>query len=165
MEGAEQAPTRDVRTANLIMSGVLTAVGIGWCLAAGQITSRMTQGFGDAGFLPFWAGILLTIVSLGLFIAYWRTPAEIPNEEELPLFEVRGQVRVVALLILLLGYIVFLDKIHYAISTFVLMLVGLPLAGEPIRPRLFVFAALTTAFLYIVFIKVLHVQLPGSLYF
>jgi hypothetical protein len=155
----------DERTGTLIFAVVLTLFGIFWVWASSDLPSRQQTAYLSQGFLPITAGFLLAGLSALLFLSTWftkaRPAAELGRE---PLFRPRAEMLAAAVFAALLAYILILPHVHYAISTFLLMAVGLGLSGEPIRPRLFLIAAAMTALFYAIFIYGLQLALPGSIF-
>jgi hypothetical protein len=155
----------DERTGTLIFAAVLTLFGIFWVWASSDLPSRQQTAYLSQGFLPITAGFLLAGLSALLFLSTWftkaRPAAELGRE---PLFQPRAEMLAAAVFAALLVYIIVLPHVHYAISTFLLMAVGLALSGEPLRPRLFVIAVAMTALFYAIFIYGLQLALPGSIF-
>ena len=160
--GRDVVPS-DEHTGVLVFAAILTLFGLFWVWAASDLPSRQQTAHLTQGFLPTTAGILLAGLAALLFLATWRTPSRPPEElGREPLFEPRAQIRGAAVFGALFVYILFLPHIHYLLSTFALMAVGLALAREPIRPRLFLLAAAMSALFYAIFVWGLQIALPGS---
>lgn len=150
----------------LLFSGCIAAFGLFWSVAALEVPERTAFSSISPGLLPFWAGLFLAFMGAVLFISTWRRPAlddAVPGAESL--FTARGMARVAAALAVLLGYILLLEKLHYAITTYLVILLGLVVAGEPVRLRLFVVSAGIAGALFLIFVYWLGVPLPGSRYF
>lgn len=154
---------RDERLGTLIFAAVLTLIGLFWVWAASDLPSRQQTAFLTQGFLPTTAGVLLALLGAILFVTTWRTPSR-PAEElgREPLFERKGEIRAAAVFGLLLAYILVLPHVHYLITTFFLMAAGLWLAREPLRPRLFIIAAVAAGLFFAIFVWGLQIALPGS---
>jgi hypothetical protein len=154
---------RDERLGTLIFAAVLTLFGIFWVWASSDLPSRQQTAYLSQGFLPITAGILLAGLSAMLFLSTWLTKSKPASElGKEPLFAPRAEAIAAGVFALLLGYIFILPEIHYAISTFLLMVVGLALAGEPLRLRLLVIAVAMTGLFFLIFIYFLQLPLPGS---
>lgn len=162
---ADHVIPQDERTATLIFAAVLTLFGIFWIYASLDLPGRQQTAYLSQGFLPITAGILLAVLSALLFLSTWltksRPAAELGRE---PLFEPKTEARGAAVFALLLAYILILPHVHYLISTFLLMAIGLYLARERFGLRLIAIAAITSALFYAVFVWGLQVALPGSQY-
>lgn len=156
---------QDERIATLIFAAVLTLFGAFWIFASLDLPGRQHTAYLSQGFLPITAGILLAVLSALLFVSTWltksRPAAELGRE---PLFDPKTEARGAAVFVLLLAYILILPHIHYLISTFLLMAIGLYLARERFGLRLIALAAITSALFYAVFVWGLQVALPGSRY-
>ena len=153
----------DERIGTLIFAAVLTVSGLFWIYAASDLPSRQQTSYLTQGFLPTVAGGLLAGLGALLFFNTWKTPSRPPEElGQERLFVPSEQLRGAAVFALLLGYILILPHIHYLISTFILMSVGLALAREPIGLRLFVIAAVASGLFFAIFVWGLQIALPGS---
>lgn len=161
--GQEVAVGRQERIATLVVAALLAALGISWMVMASRFVPLAQLKPIDLTFVPYWSGAILALTSAFLFLRYWLVPA-VPASElnRPPLFELAGQLRVLAALVALAMYILVLTKVHYLLSTFVLMVAGLLLSGEPVRLRLLIVAAVVTSMLYLLFLRWLSVPLPGS---
>jgi hypothetical protein len=164
-EGADldQVISQDERTGTLIFAGVLVVWGIFWVYMSSDLPSRQQTAHLSQGFLPITAGILLTVLSAGLFASTWFTksrPAKELGKE--PLFEPKSELRGAAVFGVLLIYILMLPIVHYLLSTFFLMATGLALARERIGLRLFLIAAVMSLLFFSIFVWGLDIALPGS---
>ena len=114
-----------------------------------------------AGFLPFWAGIVLGIFGVALVIT--AALRKKPPEKKPPLWKGLEWYKVIIVLAGLIIYALLLSSVGYLIMTFALMLL---LFGIIERPRLWVqlVTALITVFAtYLVFYVWLSIQLPKGL--
>jgi hypothetical protein len=154
---------QDERTATMVFAVVLMMFGLFWVYASSDLPSRQQTAYLSQGFLPITAGFLLAGLSLLLLIGTWMTRSR-PAAElgRPPLFEMDGEARAAGIFLALLAYILLLPHIHYLLSTFLLMLVGLVIAREPLRPRLFVLAAVMSVIFYAIFVWGIKLPLPGS---
>jgi putative tricarboxylic transport membrane protein len=159
----EHVIPKDERLGTLIFAAVLTLFGLFWIYASSDLPSRQQTAYLSQGFLPITAGILLAVLSAMLFVSTWRAkskpPAELGKE---PLFEPKAEARGAAVFAALLIYILILPRIHYLISTFLVMAAGLYLARERIGLRLIMIAAVMAGLFFLVFVWGLGVPLPGS---
>jgi hypothetical protein len=153
----------DERTGTLVSAAVLTLFGLFWVWASSDLPDRQQTAYLSQGFLPITAGFLLAGLSALLFVSTWLTrslPAAQLGRE--PLFEREAELRAVGIFAVLLAYIILLPHLHYLINTFVLMLVGLWIAREPLRPRVFILAAFMSLVFYGIFVWGIQLPLPGS---
>ena len=157
------AVAADERAGTMAFVLVLLALGLFWIVASARLPSRLHTGALTQAFLPVCAGISLTVVAALLLVRTWRiAPRPVAELDRPPLFEPRAQLRVAAGLAALLVYIMVLPVVHYLLSTFVVMAVGLALTGEPRRPRLLLRAGVMSAIVFAIFVLWLQVPLPGS---
>jgi hypothetical protein len=132
-------------------------------VAALNIPNKTGFGSLGPGFLPFWAGLIMTLIAGGLIVGTLRerigkrTVSSTGNR----LFD-KGHLCVYGAMAALLLYIIFLSWLHFFINTFLLSAFGLALSGEPLKPRLLVIAALISGVLFAIFIYWLEIPLPGS---
>lgn len=157
---------RDERLGTLIFSGVMLVLGVFWTIASINLPLRSTTYPLDQRFLPGAAGVMLALFAAGLLIQYWRKPSA-PDERfgKERLFEPRQQVIAAGVYGLLLGYILLLPHVHYIASTFLLSLIGLRVAGQPLGLKTFLQAAGMSVAFFVIFVWGLDVALPGSRYF
>ena len=157
------APPDKKTLGTLIVSIGLALFGIFWMVCAQNIPNKTGFGSLGPGFLPCWAGLIMTLIAGGLIVGTIRerigtkTVSRTGN-----LFLDKGHLRVVGTLAALLVYIALLSWLHFFINTFLLAAAGLALSGEPLKPRLLVIAALISAVLFAIFIYWLEIPLPGS---
>ena len=157
------ATPNDKTLGTLIVSIGLALLGIFWMVAATRIPNKTGFGSLGPGFLPFWAGVILTAIAGGLIVGAIRARIgkRTVSKAGSPFLEI-GHWRVVGTLAALLVYIALLSRLHFFINTFLLSAVGLALSGEPLKPRLLVIAALISGALFAIFIYWLEIPLPGS---
>jgi hypothetical protein len=168
MDHEDHGPTRTERTGLLVISALFVAFGLFWSHAATQIPERTSFNAIPPSLLPFWAGLFFAFMGAVIFIGAWRSaPSDraLTEEEAELAVDRKGLIRVGLMMAGLLVFILFFEKIHYAITTFFITAVGLAIAGEPIRPRLFIVAAAIAGSFFLIFIYWLKVPLPGSRYF
>ena len=163
-DGRRVIPT-DERIGTLIFAGFLTFFGLFWVWASSDLPDRVQTAYLSQGFLPITAGFMLAGLSAILFISTWMTKSRPPAElGRQPLFERVAELQAAGTFLVLLAYILLLPHLHYLINTFLLMLIGLAIAREPLRPRLFILAAVMSLLFYAIFVWAIQLQLPGSQY-
>lgn len=165
MEDGESANTRGERAGTMVLSALFVVFGLFWSYAALGVPTRTAFSSISPGLLPFWAGLFFAFMGVVLFLQAWRNPASEHVAEEDASTDLRGILRVSLMMAALLGFIVALEHVHYAISTFFITVAGLAISGEPIRTRLFLIAAAISGLFFLIFIFWLGVPLPGSRYF
>jgi len=168
MEDGESVDTRGERTGTMVVSALFVAFGLFWSVVALGVPARTAFSSISPGMLPFWAGLFFAFMGVVLFVQAWRKPeSELPAEpgRSEPLVDLQGVVRVSLMMAALLVFILLLEHVHYAISTFFVTVAGLAISGEPLRLRLFLIAAAISGVFFLIFIFWLGVPLPGSRYF
>ena len=147
----------------LIIASVLMAFGIFWTIASIRIPNLTMVGTLGPGFLPAWAAIVLTGISILLFV---RTFGKIRRAKR---FSKEGEalkpgwkMRVLGTFSALLVYVLLLPHLHFFINTFLISVVGLAVTGEPLKPRLLLVAGVISGALFAIFIFWLQIPLPGS---
>ncbi|MBI4964416.1 MAG: tripartite tricarboxylate transporter TctB family protein [Desulfomonile tiedjei] len=124
-----------------------------WSLGIGEFTSP------GPGFLPFWAGVLLGLLSL---ISLVQTATEKAKEEP----SVWAGVKILKLglvILTLLLYVALLNTLGFFLCTFLLLLF-LFRAVEPYRWHVVLLASiLSLAAVYVFFVLLLDVRLPSGI--
>jgi putative tricarboxylic transport membrane protein len=110
-----------------------------------------------SGFLPLGLGVLLTIFSIVLLLRAVRRAA--PEEEKAPLLPTRW-MNIVLTVVVLLAAVFLFEKVGYLLTFFVLAFVLPLLAGQITWKRALLFAVLSAAGVYIVFVWLLKQPLP-----
>jgi len=114
----------------------------------------------STGFMTFWASGLLGIFSLLLFFKSTFGKREV---EIHPLFTGKLWGRVLAVLVVLLGYALLIKPVGYLIDTFLLMMfLFWVVRGQKLR-YVFLFSLLTAVITYYVFSVWLKGQFPEGL--
>ncbi len=157
------APPNEKTLGTLIVSIGLALFGIFWMVCAHNIPNKTGFGSLGPGFLPFWAGLIMTLIAGGLIVGTVRSRKRNGTRPATSIrFFDQNQLRVYGAMAALLLYIIFLSRLHFFINTFLLSAAGLALSGEPLKPRLLLIAALISGVLFAIFIYWLEIPLPGS---
>jgi len=109
------------------------------------------------GFLPLGLGILLIIFSTVLLIRAFRLGAT--EKEKTPMLPERW-LRLGTTVLVLIACVFLFEKVGYLLIFFVLALVLPLLAGQITLKRSFIFAVLSAAGVYIIFVWLLQQPLP-----
>jgi hypothetical protein len=157
------------RNADRVAATALTAFGVFWMIAAARQTYFVDTPHISLSFLPFAAGAVLTLLSICIIFrpSQARPESEAPGDQsEIQATDADrgGTLRVIFALLTLVVYAILLPRVHSLLTTFGIMVVSLALSGEPLRPRLFIIAAVAAILLYLIFVIWLGVPLPGGLY-
>lgn len=112
------------------------------------------------GFLPFFSGAALILISLLVFVPALRGKAEAKTGA---FFPERDSLRKVGLaLVALFAYVFALDYAGYVLTTFVFMYFTAQLMESKGRRTSLVVAVLAAALSYMLFVVFLDVQLPAG---
>ena len=137
---------------------MILLIGVLFFVLTSQIKPQSKPQFGDVGpkVFPFIATTGLMITGIGIFL--------VPDKDESELFSSKGEPqRIVFLAAILLTYIVAMYYLGYLISTpiFAYVMVSVLAIGKKVRsvPKI-VFATALTVTLYLIFVKIMYVQLP-----
>ena len=146
-----------MRSPDQISSLVWLAVGIGI-----SITS-LKYGVGDfispgAGFITFFAGTLLALLSLILFLISIRNRE--PRNGLKTLWEGLSVGKVIYVVVLLILYTLTLQYLGFLIATLILLVFLFRIKGTFSLPKTFLLSLLISAGAYLVFQVWLQVQLP-----
>ena len=112
------------------------------------------------GFLPLGLGILLLIFSTVLLIRAFKMPAAL--KERVALLPERW-LRLATTVLVLIACVFLFEKVGYLLIFFVLSLVLPLLAGQITLKRSFMFAVLSAAGVYIIFVWLLKQPLPTGI--
>ena len=113
-----------------------------------------------SGFLPFGLGILLLIFSAVLLVRALRLAAS--NEEKVPMLPARWLNLALTIMVLVAAVFLF-EKVGYLLIFFVISLVLPLLAGQITLKRSFLFAVVSAAGVYIIFVWLLKQPLPTGI--
>jgi putative tricarboxylic transport membrane protein len=142
------------------ITGIITLIFSGYVIAASSGMSRQGQSFGPGvGFLPFWLGVVMAILSVLLVLKSGKLPAG----ETKKIFPARGPLlSIAAVMAGLAVYILLIEVLGFLVDTFlfVVFLLG-GVEREKLRMALPV-AILTSGALYIIFRVLLEVTLPKN---
>jgi putative tricarboxylic transport membrane protein len=144
------------------ITGIITLIFSGYVIAASSGMSRQGQSFGPGvGFLPFWLGVVMAILSVLLVLKSGKLPAG----ETKKIFPARGPLlSIAAVMAGLAVYILLIEVLGFLVDTFlfVVFLLG-GVEREKLRMALPV-AILTSGALYIIFCVLLEVTLPKNMF-
>ena len=144
------------------ITGIITLIFSGYIIAASSGMSRQGQSFGPGvGFLPFWLGVVMAILSVLLILKSWRLPAGQTKR----VFPGRGPlISIAAVMAGLAVYILLIEVLGFLVDTFlfIVFLLG-GVERERLRMALPV-AILTAGALYIIFHVLLEVTLPKNMF-
>ena len=114
------------------------------------------------GFITFFAGLILIVLSLGLFFSNFRNQADRNNLWNLWAGLEFGKVLYV--LLLLVAYVIFLKPVGFLITTFLLLVLLFRVKGSYRFKTLLLMSLLVTAGSYLVFEIWLKAQFPKGVF-
>jgi hypothetical protein len=110
------------------------------------------------GFLPFWAGLTLAIMSAFLLLKSYGRKARTAHP---PFFSERNSwKRVLATFLALFAYVLFLTPLGFALTTFFFLVFLLRFVFPQAWGRILIVATLGSAIARVLFIDFLETQLP-----
>ena len=135
-------------------------------VAIGIVLLSLTYGVGNfhepgPGFITFFAGAILIVLSLALFFSNFRDQADRSSLWSLWAGLETGKVLYVILL--LVAYIFLLKPVGFLISTFLLLVLLFRVKGSYRLKTVFLMSLLVTAGSYLVFEIWLKAQLPKGI--
>jgi len=143
------------------ITGIVTLVFSGFVIEEASRMPQQSAHFGPGvGFLPFWLGVVMAILSIFLILKSWRTPADSSKK----IFPGRRPLIVImSVMASLAAYIFLLEVLGFLLDTsvFVAFLLGV-VEREKLKMTLLV-TVLTSGGLYIVFQVLLGVSLPKNM--
>jgi hypothetical protein len=110
------------------------------------------------GFLPFWAGLTLTIMSAALLLKSYSRNARIAHPPFFP--ERNSWKRVLATFLALFAYVLFLSPLGFALTTFFFLGFLLRFVLPQAWGRTLIIALLGSVIARVLFINFLETQLP-----
>jgi len=147
----------DMRKRDVISSLIWMSLG-GLFMAGAWQQGLMRRGVPGPGFLPFFSGLALVLVSLAVLLPALLRAGEATQAGLFPGRD--GLRRVVGGLAALFAFGIALDHLGYLISTFLFMLVLAQLVERSHWGKAAILASLTAGLSYVLFVVLLEVQLP-----
>jgi putative tricarboxylic transport membrane protein len=127
---------------------------------ASEMPPSATFGPG-AGFLPFWLGVLLALLSVFLIFSAWKNP----SKDNKPVFP--GKQALFAIASVLVGlavYIFLMEYLGYLVDTFLLIVFLMKVVEREKWPLTLTIAVVTTATLFFTFQVLLRITLPSNMF-
>jgi len=113
------------------------------------------------GFLPFWAGITLSVMSAALFLQSYGQKAPATYS---PFFSAKNSwKRVLVTFLALFAYVLFLSPLGFALTTFLFLGFLLKFVFPQAWGRTLIVALLGSAVARVLFIDLLETQLPKGI--
>lgn len=125
----------------------------------GVIGGELTLG---ADFLPFWLSIIMLILSIFLFLSGILLHTEGKTRILLP--EYMGWKRIFYIVAGLFGYLLILERIGFALSTFIFLILTMILLERHKSLIAFIVSVLVTSGLYLLFKLWLKAPLPEGIF-
>ncbi len=153
------------RQADRLLSLIgLVGGGIYAYVAAGIPKSMLSDEVGPGG-VPFWVGVLVVAVSCLLFLKGLVSTRVGETDPSTQPAEISGNWRTaISLLMVLVGYVLFVEFLGYLLTASLLIGTVALLAGHTHSRRLYLFSVLSAAVLYLVFQKIMGIDLPKGLF-
>ena len=153
------------RQADRLLSLIgLVGGGIYAYVAAGIPKSMLSDEVGPGG-VPFWVGVLVVAVSCLLLLkglVSTRVGETGPSTQPA---EIPGNWRtVIGLLMVLVGYVLFVEFLGYLLTASLLIGTVALLAGHTHSRQLYLFSVVSAVVLYLVFQKIMGIDLPKGLF-
>jgi hypothetical protein len=140
----------------IISCAILIVLSVYGLIESSRLERTMTMGIG-IGFLPFCMSLAIGGLTIAFLVSILRGKAEIPDK---PVFQPDGRSRVFVVVTFLVGYLLLIEWIGYAPSTFVFLAATIIfLRRERIFSAILMSAGLTV-FLYAIFRLWLKSPLP-----
>jgi putative tricarboxylic transport membrane protein len=146
-----------------LITGVILLVISGYVIQeAWRMPPSATFGPGS-GFLPFWLGVLLTVLAVILLATAWRRQAT-EKDSKSPFPGKRALIAIGSVLGGLAVYIVLIEVLGYLVDTFLYVAFLLGIVERQRWPITVGVAVLTTAGLYLIFQVLLGITLPSNMF-
>lgn len=151
-----------MKKADLITSVILLVISGYVIQEAWRMPPSATFGPGS-GFLPFWLGVLLTVLAVILLATAWRRQAT-EKDSKSPFPGKRALIAIGSVLGGLAVYIVLIEVLGYLVDTFLYVAFLLGIVERQRWPITVGVAVLTTAGLYLIFQVLLGITLPSNMF-
>lgn len=114
------------------------------------------------GFLPFWLGVLLAILSIVLYVEAWRRPAA---DDAASPFPPRPALQVVTIALVLVAVFAFvLEIVGYLVDTLAFTFIMLTVVEKETWRHAAIFSVAFTVALYVLFQLWLGIRLPKNMF-
>jgi putative tricarboxylic transport membrane protein len=138
----------------LVLSGYMIVV-------SSQMKSPGNLGTG-AGFLPFWLGVALAVLSVVLIVSARRYTSDVANRSPFPPKQVF--ISITLLLAGLAGYIILMEWLGFIVNTFLFVTFLMRVVERARWPLSLQVSVLATGALYVVFQILLTIGLPKNMF-
>jgi len=145
--GSEAIHTEKNKKIELCLPLFFVALGI-YMIFVGHGLSR------NDGYFPMLVGAIMLLSSLSIFIRTWKTQNSVIHIEKINLRNIAVTV------LILVGYVIVLNRIGYFISTFLLGVLVIRLLGYKNKVGLILYPLAIVAILFLGFKFLLNVPLP-----
>ncbi len=145
------------------ITGIIVLIFSGFVIEESWRMPQQSATFGPGvGFLPFWLGVLMAILSILLIVTAWRRPADSAKKAILP-----GRQAVIAIVLVLAGlavYILLLELLGFLVDTMLFTAFLLSVVMRERWKMTLVIALMTSVGLYVIFQILLEVNLPKNMF-
>jgi len=145
------------------ITGIIVLIFSGFIIEESWRMPQQSATFGPGvGFLPFWLGVLMAILSILLIVTAWRRQAAPTKKAVLP-----GRQALIAIVLVLTGlavYILLLELLGFLVDTMLFTAFLLNVVMREKWKRTFLIALMTSVGLYVIFQKLLEVNLPKNMF-
>ncbi len=140
-------------------------MGLGIAVAVSSYRLRLgTLANPGPGLAPFFLGIILSLCSLPILVRSFLVIMRNQKHEDEPIWSGIQFKKLIIVVASLLGYWVFLEKIGFVLTTFLLLLILFKTVDSQRWRSVYVASTLTVIVIYIVFVIVLRVDLPSGVW-
>ena len=145
------------KSVDRLFSLLFACVGIAFILESRKISSSSYGGSGNIGsdLFPFGLGLILVLLSIGLFIETYKYKDQEPTKK------IHNYGKFLIIFIAGVLYGLFLEKIGYVIGTFVFLLIGFQTMERGKWISSIIISAVFSFGVYYLFAEVLQGNLPG----
>jgi hypothetical protein len=116
------------------------------------------------GLAPFFLGIILSLCSLPILVRSFLVILRNQKQKDEPIWSGIQFKKLIIVVASLLGYWIFLEKIGFVLTTFLLLLILFKTMGSQRWRSVLVASILTVLVVYTVFVVVLRVVLPAGVW-
>jgi putative tricarboxylic transport membrane protein len=145
-----------------IFTGIILLVLSGYMIVvSSQMKSPGSLGTG-AGFLPFWLGVALAVLSVVLIVSARRYPIDVANRSPFPAKQ--AFISIMLVLAGLAGYIMLMERLGFIVNTFLFVTFLMKVVERAHWRKSLQVSVLATGALYVVFQVLLSIGLPKNMF-
>ena len=140
-------------------------MGLGIVVVAGSYRLRLgTLASPGPGLMPFILGVMLSLSSVPIFVRSFLVIVRNQEREDESIWSGIQFKRLIIVVISLVSYWMFLEKVGFVVMTFILLLILFKTIDSQKWYKVLIASVLTVFFVFLFFVVILKVELPSGLW-